>query len=479
MLFSVHSRISCYSLSLTLAVLLPACAIAPRDQSLDAYVPTPETWRAESDDGSLHDDWLRDFAGEPLTDLVTEALNGNFDLRVAASRMRSFEAQRKSVNAARWPQLSAAFEAARSQQELAGVTSKGNDFSLQANISWELDLWQRLGNRTRAAVLDVEAARADYAAARLSLAANIARSWYDAITARRQVLFAEATERSFAETLEVIEGRYRNGIGDALDVRLARANLESARSRLEARRVQADNTVLLLETLLGRYPARELHVLESMPELAAVPPAGLPAQLVERRPDLLSARLSMLAETERQYAANKNYLPSLNLAGSYGSTTDDIDELLDFDDLVWRVAAQLTAPLFQAGRLEAERELAAATQEQAVLNYASTALDAFREVESALRAERYLEQQEDALKLAADESVQAEALAQERYAAGLADITTLLETQRRAVDAQSGLIDLRNQRLQNRINLHAALGGDFGAGERIDPAAADKETQAP
>lgn len=442
--------------------MLAGCAIQPKDQALENHVKVPESWQAGGETLPVMDNWLAEFSDPQLESLVVEALTGNFDVRIAASRVQSFQAQRKASNASRWPQLSASYEAARSQQEFAGITDKGNDFTLQANLGWEIDLWRRLTNQTRAAVLDVQASKADLQAARLSLAANVARGWYDAVTAVRQVVFAEATERSFADSLEVIETRYRNGIGDALDVTLARANLESARSQKEARRIQADNAILQLETLLGRYPARELSVANTIPALPPIPAAGVPSQLVERRPDIRSAQLTMLAETERLHAANKNYLPGFDISGSYGSRSEDAGEVFDMDNLVWRIAGQLTAPLFQAGRLEAERELAAATQEQAVLNYAAAALTAFREVESALRAERFLLSQEQALDKAAVESVRAEQLAQERYAAGLADITTLLDAQRRAVDAQRGLIDLRNQRLQNRINLHVALGGDFG-----------------
>lgn len=449
-----------------LAVLLSAtasCAVSPKDTALDVYVHLPENWQANTQAGAPVEPWLQDFSDEQLNALVAEALIGNFDLQRTASRVQSFQAQRKATNAGRWPSLSATLEASRSEQDIAGITVKSDDYSLQAVLGWELDIWQRLTNRTRAAMLDVESVEADLQAARLSLAANVARAWYDAVAAKRQVAFSEATEKSFANNLEVIETRYRNGIGDALDVTLARANLESARSQTEARRIQSDNSVLLLETLLGRYPARELAIAEKIPDVTPVPGSGVPADLVERRPDLRSARLSMLAETERLKAANKNYLPTLNLTGSYASVSDDFGNVFDFDDLVWRIASQLTAPLFQAGRLEAERELAAATQNQAVLNYASTALVAFREVESALRAEQFLKTQQQALEKAVVESERAEVLAGERYASGLVDITTLLDAQRRAVEARRSLIDLRNQRLQNRINLHVALGGDFAA----------------
>lgn len=454
-------------LILLASLILSACAVPGKNTELFTYVPVPETWQAVGD-SSTPEPWLSDFHDENLNALVNEALRGNFDLQLAASRIESFQAQRKAANADRWPTLSATTEASRSQQEIAGIKNRSNEYALQLALNWELDIWLRLSHQVRAAVLDVEAAQADLEAARLSLVANVARGWYDAVTASQQVALAKATEKSFADSLAVIEARYRNGIGDALDVTLARANLASARSQVQARQVQADNAVLLLETLLGRYPARALVVTEKMPHLEQTPGAGVPAQLTARRPDVRSAQLAMLADTERLTAANRNYLPRLNLTGQYGPRGSELDDVLDFDGLVWRIASQLTAPLFQAGRLEAERELAAATQAQSVLNFASVALGAFREVESALRADKYLMEQQRALEIAVEESTRAETLAMERYSAGLVDITTLLDTQRRAVDAKRSLIDLRNQRIQNRINLHVALGGDFSEGASVD-----------
>ena len=426
-------------------------------------LPTPAAWQGADASGELTASWLRQFDDAQLQALVNQALDsekGNFSLRSTIARVQSAQAQQRIVNANRWPQLAVALSGARSQQNVGGTTVKGNDFGLQAQLNWELDLWGRLSNQTRAAFFDYRASEADLAAARLSLTANIARGWYNAIAALRQQQLAEETAASFAQSLAVIEERYRSGIGDALDVSLARANTASAQSRLEARRIEADNTVLALETLLGKYPQRQLAVSSELPSLPASPAAGAPLQLLERRPDLKAAQLRLLAATSRNVATQRNLLPSLSLTGSDGVTTTEFKDLFDLDDLVWRIAAQLTAPIFQGGRLKAQREQAEAVKEQALWDYAATALQAFQEVESALRAEQYLAGQEQALATATRESNLAEELAGERYASGLTDITTLLESQRRAFDARSALISVRNQRLQNRINLHLALGGD-------------------
>ncbi|MDX1497915.1 MAG: efflux transporter outer membrane subunit [Salinisphaeraceae bacterium] len=457
-LFAKH-----YSVVLSL-FLITGCASVSVSDAPDLPVQAPAEWAGQSQvDGDVNG-WLKTFNDAELQALVNQAVDlesGNFNLRSVASRVRAAQAQQQITNANRWPQLAAVLTGARSKQEVNGVEVKGNDFGLQAQLSWELDLWGRLSNQTQAAFFDYRASEADLAALRLSLAANVARGWYDAISALRQQQLAEETATSFAQSLAVIEERYRSGIGDALDVSFARANAASAQSQLEARRIQADNAVLALETLLGQYPSRQLAVASELPALAAAPSSGVPAQLVERRPDVQAARLRLLAEMSRNEAVQRNWLPGLNLTGFNGTSTDDFGDVFDLDNLAWRIAAQLTAPLFQGGRLKAQRAQQAALEEQALWDYAGTALQAFQEVEVALRAERYLAGQEQALATATRESLLAEELAGERYASGLIDIITLLEAQRRAFDSQRALIDVRNQRLQNRINLHLALGGDF------------------
>ncbi len=464
MFASPHARICC----LISLLLTAGCASVAVHEQPELPLQTPAAWQGADASGEPAAGWLSQFDDAELQALVNRALTGNFNLLSVASRVRAAQAQQRVVNANRWPQVAAVLSGARSKQEVGGVEVKGNEFGLQAQLSWELDLWGRLSNQSRAAFFDYRAVEADLAAARLSLAANIARGWYNAVAAVRQLQLAEHTAESFAQSLAVIEERYRSGIGDALDVSLARANTASAQSRLEARRIEADNTVLALETLLGDYPNRQLAIANELPGLPPTPAAGVPAQLVERRPDLQAARLRLLAETSRNVAVQRNWLPSLTLTGIDGSSSNEFSDVFDLDNLAWRIAAQLTAPLFQGGRLEAQREQGQALQQQAVWDYAAAALTAFREVESALRAERYLAGQEQALATATRESRLAEELAGERYASGLVDITTLLEAQRRAFDAQRALIELRNQRVQNRINLHLALGGDYANQTNLD-----------
>jgi len=336
-------------------------------------------------------------------------------------------------------------------------------FNARVNAAWEIDLWGRLANEKRAAARDADAAAADYQAARLSLAAAVAQAWFDAVEAELQVKLAQDTVRNFRDNLEVVHESFRAGLNSALDVRLERANLAGAEAELEASLIVRDRSVRSLEVLLGRYPSGELAVATELPMIESEVPAGLPAEILVRRPDVRSAALRLEASDERFSSARKNRLPGIALTASGGVSSGQLGNLLDYDAIIWSIAADLAAPVFQGGRLQAERDLAGAENEEVLSDYAQVVLVAFREVESALTAERILASQEAALEVAARESVEAEALALERYRAGLVDIITWLEARRRAFNARSSLLSVSNARLQNRIALYLALGGGFEA----------------
>jgi NodT family efflux transporter outer membrane factor (OMF) lipoprotein len=228
--------------------------------------------------------------------------------------------------------------------------------------------------------------------------------------------------------------------------------------------------------LLGHYPSGELQISDQLPELKTTVPVGLPSQLLIRRPDLIAAEHRLTAAGERLQEAQKNRLPSIRLTGSGGVGSSALNELLNWDSLVWSLLAGVTQPVFEGGRLDADRALAKARHGEAWANYAQTVLVAFQEVETALAAEDRFVQQLEQLQRATDEANEAADLALSRYQNGLTDIITLLDAQRRAFDAKSALLRTQRERLDNRVALYLALGGEFsqsgaesGKGDRQNP----------
>jgi len=386
----------------------------------------------------------------------------NYDLQAAAARVEQSRARARIVGAALRPQVDVGAGASRADLSGSGGANVIADrFEVRANAAWEIDLWGRLANAKRAAARDADSVSADYAAARLSLAAGVAQAWFDAIETGLQVDLAMNTVSNFRDNLEIVQDGFRAGLNSALDVRLERANLAAAEAALEASLIVRDDAVRKLEVLLGRYPSGELALAKTLPAIETRVPAGLPAEILLRRPDVRAAALRLEASDERYNDARKNRLPNIILTASGGVTSGELRDLLGFDALVWSLAGNLAAPLLQGGRLQAERDLARTVTDEALAEYAQVVLGAFREVETALTSERLLASQEAALIIAARESVAAEVLALERYRAGLVGIITWLEARRRAFNTQSSLLIISNSRLQNRIALYLALGGGF------------------
>lgn len=459
------------------SLLLSACATPGERADRGVALALPQAWTAGAPAAApAVQPWLQDFGDTPLASLVEEAFRHNFSLKAAAERVRAARAEARVAGAALGPQIDAAAGATRTDRELDDATRvRTSDYDASVQISWEADLWGRLRATSRAAALDAEAEQARLQAARLSLAAAVADAWVRAVEAARQVQLAERTVRNFRDNLAIIEEGYRRGINAALDVRLARANVAAAQSSREAQRVVGDAALRELATLVGRYPRADIELPGRLPALRGPVATGMPASLLARRPDVLAARRQLAAADERLLAATLNRMPSLRLGASGGAGGTSVGDVLRADALFWSLAADVLQPVFEGGRLAAEREAADARAEEAFARYADTVLTALREVETALAAESLLAGQQRALASAAEESVQAEALAAEQYQAGLTGIITLLESQRRAFDAQRSLIGVQSQRLQNRINLYLALGGPVVTEPVADTAAGLEE----
>jgi NodT family efflux transporter outer membrane factor (OMF) lipoprotein len=296
----------------------------------------------------------------------------------------------------------------------------------------------------------------------LSLSGQTTKAWFAAIEARRQLDLAQSTRDNFQVVNDQIQTRYESGLRPPLDLRLSLSNVATAEAVVAQRRQQYDGSVRQLEILLGRYPAAELAIAQDLLPMPAPIPAGLPADLIARRPDLMIAERQVAAANARVKVAKRARYPSISLTSSGGTSSANLSNLLSGDFIVWSFAGNLLQPLFQGGRLRAGIKLAEANQEQALAGFAEQALRAYGEVESALMAETYLRDRENALREASEQAVAARELAENRYTRGVSDVITLLGSQRRAFEAEGQYLTVRRQRLDARVDLYLALGGGFG-----------------
>ena len=445
---------------LVIVVLLAGCASYPKHTLEQTNVEIPLQWSDNQGLSSPPQPWLADFDDPKLSALVQEAIENNYDLQSAAARMEAALATAKINGADRLPEISSQFGASRSHAgDSRTATSTITDLGL--TIKWELDLWGKLRNQARAALLEYQASKAHVKAARLSIAVNTARLFFDAIESKEQVQLSEQTLQSFRKSLEIIEDGFQVGISSALDVRLSRASVAGAESNLEFEKARHDAIVRSLEVLAGRYPNFQSAIPEKLPSIKLDIPAGLPSEILGRRPDLMEAEMRLAASDERLQQVGKNRLPGIQLTGSGGTSSNALKNLFDLDFLLLSIAADLSQPIFEGGRLTAQVDLSRAKTKEALADYAMIVLNAFKEVETALSAKELLSRQETALRTAQEESMEAEALALEEYTKGIVDIITLLESQRRSFQAQKSLLQIQNQRLQNSLDLYLALGGEF------------------
>jgi len=290
----------------------------------------------------------------------------------------------------------------------------------------------------------------------------VAKAWYSSIEATQQYDLALRIQEAIDRSAEIVEENFKRGISRALDVRLIRANVATNAITVEQRLRARDAAIRNLETLIGRYPANELAVATQLPELQGTVPAGLPSELLLRRPDVLAAERRLAAAEQRKYESSKARIPSFSLTLNRGTNARELGDVFDYMDLrTWSQSLNLSQPIFQGKRLKANFERSKALYAQSLANYSSTVLTAFREVENALTAQASYGRDIELQRVATEESLEAETLAWEQYERGLADITTALDAVRRSIAAQRSLIQVSNQQLQSRIDLYLSLGGGF------------------
>lgn len=442
-------------------LLLGACKQVPTAGPLPELAP-PANWQApKSQNTPLSFNWLEDLGDSLLVELVEEALSNNADLRITAARVDQALAEAGIQRAARIPQANIGLQTDRQRTPSPTGYDYQSEYLLGINLSWELDLWGRLANESQAARILSTASIADFEAARLSLAAQVCKAWFNLKEAEAQMQLSRETNRSYRQQLKTLQARYDRGIGSSLELRQLRTEVASAGADLEARHRAAQAASRTLELLLGRYPGAELKTDPTLPQLNRPIPAGIPAEVIARRPDLQAAKARVQSAEKTARAQRKAWLPTISLTASSGTASGEFEALMENNFRVENVIGNLTAPIFQGGRIRANVQRADSLLLQAEAHYHNAALRAFLEIENALSAEYLLKKESNKRTLASKEAQAAESLAWDRYQNGTLEFINVLIAQRSAAQARSRQISIMNQRLQNRVDCHLALGGSF------------------
>ena len=442
-----------------LGAVLAGCGGSRKSQPAVPEVAVPGRWQTEGGAaGAVPIGWLDAFEAPALDDLVAEALRNNRDLRAAAATVDQAWALARQAGAALAPGLDAVVAGSR-----AGTRQGSGPAALSVNLQvrWEVDLWGRLRAGRSAAAASAQAAEADYRYARESLAAAVTKAWFLGIEARLQRAAARDVVAALTRTVEIVAVQYDEGLASAQDMALARANLAAARERLAAAQGGGRDAIRALELLIGRYPGAALEVLETLPRPPPKPPVGLPAQLLERRPDLVAAERRVAAAVNSLDQARVARLPAISLTAGAGGASNALSNLLNPSNLAWQTAANLMAPLFDGGARQAQVEAAAAARDQALAAYAKAALAAFGEVEEALDHGAVLAERARALAEALREARKSLRLADLRFREGEVALLDVLTIRQQVIGARTRLLTVERERLAQYVNLNLALGGHW------------------
>jgi len=445
----------------SVALLATGCAtsgIAVTPEDLQA----PEAWARGGETGEVETGWLASFSDPTLDALVAESMASNRALKQDRLQLQIARQAAAVVRSSRFPSLDLGFDGSRREfDDDAGGTISVDSYSATVSGRFDVDLWGELSKAQQAAELSVAAQEARVEAAEYNVAGTTARQYFDVLEATQLLTLARSRLENTQASHDIVASGYRQGLNDALDLYLARNQVERERANLAQQEQSLREAMSALQLSLARYPHGEVDFSGELPVLTDPVPTGLPSELLLRRPDIREAWLNLLAADAELAAAHKARFPQLSLVGTTGATSVRLSELLDGGFSSWSLAFGLTQPLFDAGRLAAFEEQALMRVRIAEEAWLGLVYDAFADVENAVSRRVSLETRYEAFLEAEKNSRAALDLALDQYQRGLVTYTTVLESQRQAFDAEATVIQLRNQRLQNRLALYLALGGDF------------------
>jgi NodT family efflux transporter outer membrane factor (OMF) lipoprotein len=460
-------------LLISLALLAGCARPTPADADLTAGAlpPTatpPSRYAAATDvdPGTVADGWLATFNDHLLDRLVAEAMAHNRDLAAASARVDQAAAAARQAGADLSPQVGYAVKG--STGEAAGTSGRQNQVGAGLTLSWELDVWGRLSSAQRAGQEQFASKAADFAFARQSLAAQVAKAYFLAIQAVNQEAIAAEFATLQAKTSELVALRASVGRASAYEAALARSAAATAQDQQRQAQSGRERAARSLELLVGRYPAAELQVGSTLPAVPLPPPAGLPTQLLERRPDLIAATRRVAAAFNQVESAKAARLPRLSITAEAGTVAQNFRNL-SLDDAFWNLAGNLMGPIFDGGRLKEQVNIENAKQREALALYGAAALTAFRQVEEALAEDRRLAERTNLVGAADRDQSEALRLAQLRFDAGTIDQVALVTVQGNALNARLADLAVRVTHLTNRVDLHLALGGGY----ELPPATAE------
>jgi multidrug efflux system outer membrane protein len=452
-----------------LALLLGACMMGP--DYVRPPVDAPAAWRlSESTARDLaNTTWWEQFDDPVLNDLVSIALRENKDLLIAAARIDEFAGNYGFVRSSLFPQIGAGYEPRRQKDisaVLIGASGQGityNSYTAVLNASWEIDIWGRIRRQTEAARAQLVASEEGRQAVILSLVGSVAGSYINLRSLDRQLEIARSTANARRESYEIFKLRFEGGVISILELSQNKSQYEEALATIpgiEKAIAQQENG---LSVLLGRNPGPIVRGKDIDHLTLPAIPAGLPSELIERRPDLRRAEQDLIAANALIGAARAAYFPSISLTGLFGFASSNLGNLFNSQNRFWQYSAPISMPIFTAGAIAGQVQAAEATQQQALFAYQKAIQEAFREVNDALVNQYQTGEQLVAQKRQVQALEQYSETARLRYDNGYTSFIEVLDAERSLFNVQLQYTQTQQTQLQAMVNLYKAMGGGWVA----------------
>lgn len=460
-------------LLLPLLTILSACSHTPAP--LDSGIAAPASWQSPAGGTAASAQWWTTFNSAQLSQLIEQARQGSHDLRAAMARVRQAQADLRIAGAPLLPRLDASADAYHqrllrgqgySEQDTSNRERTYRYFNTALTTRYELDFWGKNAAARDSARLGLQATARDRDTLELSLTSSVADTYLSALAAREQARIAALNLENAEKVLSLVRTRFQAGSSTALELAQQESLVANQRQQLPLYQQEARDAQITLATLLG-VPVQALELADqpfdqlSGPSIAA----GIPSQLLTRRPDIAGAEARLAAAQADVSVARAALFPTVSLTASLATGDRKAIDLLRNPAL--NLGAGLTAPIFNNGALRAERDRAIARQDELLEAYRNVLITSFGEVEKALNSVDGLDRQTHWQHKALTQAQRAFDLAENRYRAGAEDLLSVLEAQRSLFTAQAERVRLRKARLQASVALYKALGGGWTASDTL------------
>jgi outer membrane protein, multidrug efflux system len=465
--------------AMLLLAALQACSFAPRYKVPDsapatsAYKEAGDWKAAQPLDGQNRGEWWAIFQDPQLDALEAKVADANQDLKAAFARLQQARAATRIARADLFPTLTAGSSAARARDSVNSPTfPKGarpvyNDFDVEADLSYEIDLWGRVRNAVSSAKANQQASAADLGALNLAIRAELATDHFSLRAADSQQVLLDRTVEDYTASLRLTQNLYNGGGAALADVAQAQAQLETARTQAADIRLQRAQSEHAIAVLLGENPSA-YHADPNPLPVESAPPSidpGLPSALLERRPDVAAAERRVAAANAQIGVARAAYFPVFSLSAAAGYNSTSTSNWLTAPSQLWSVGPAGVLTLFDAGRHRAQNAQARAAYDEQVADYRGTVLIAYQEVEDNLAALRQLQQESVSEAAAVTATGTALQQAQYRYKAGLVTYLEVATTENIALAAQLSNVAIQLRRMNASVLLVKALGGGWQPGD--------------